>query len=105
MKVRKLAGAENSAGSFSQAMRTSLVIPILLFASTVRAQIEKLPLTVNHPVQSELLPVISADGKTLYFTRTRMGLDSSMVFDVWTSHLTDTGFSKAEFLGGNLASS
>src|SRR5437870_2484590 len=67
---------------------------------------QKLPLTINSPDKSELLPVISADGKTLYFTRTRLGLDSSMVFDIWMSKaLGDTGFSKAEFVGDNLASS
>jgi OOP family OmpA-OmpF porin len=66
----------------------------------------KLPLSINTPDQSELLPVISADGKTLYFTRTRIGLDSSVVFDIWRSHITnDSVFSKPEFVGGNLASS
>lgn len=66
----------------------------------------KLPLSINTPNQSELLPVISADGKTLYFTRTRIGLDSSVVFDIWRSHIiNDSIFSKPEFVGGNLASS
>ncbi len=67
---------------------------------------EKLPLSINTPNQSELLPVISADGKTLYFTRTRVGMDSGIVFDIWMSHITnDSIFSAPEFLGGNLSSS
>ncbi|MDP4199236.1 MAG: OmpA family protein [Bacteroidota bacterium] len=90
-------------------MRNTLALAFFLLAtSAAQAQsaIEKLPLSINAPGQSQLLPVISADGRTLYFTRTRMGLDSEVVFDVWMSHvLGDTGFSDAEFLGGNLASS
>ncbi len=67
---------------------------------------EKLPLSINIPNQSELLPVVSADGKTLYFTRTRLGMDSATVFDIWKSTITnDSIFSKPEFAGGNLASS
>lgn len=75
-------------------------------AGHAQSPIQELPLSINAPGQSQLLPVISSDGKTLYFTRTRMGLDSGVVFDVWLSHvLGDTGFSDAEFVGGNLASS
>jgi outer membrane protein OmpA-like peptidoglycan-associated protein len=67
---------------------------------------QKLPLSINTPGQSELLPVISADGKTLYFTRTRIGMDSGTVFDIWMSHITnDSIFSNPEFVGGNLSSS
>src|SRR5665213_3032612 len=66
----------------------------------------KLPFSINTPDLSELLPVISADGKTLYFTRTRTGMDSTIVFDIWRSRITkDSVFSKPEFVGGNLASS
>ncbi len=82
-----------------------------MFAYTTQAQNDfvKLPLSINVPDQSELLPVISADGKTLYFTRTRMGIDSTPVFDIWLSHITrdSTGaqvFANPEFIGGNLAS-
>ncbi len=73
--------------------------------ANAQAGFQKLPLSINTPNQSELLPVISADGKTLYFTRTRLGIDSSTVFDVWVSHITkDSVFSPPEFIGGNLAS-
>ncbi len=66
----------------------------------------KLPLSINTPDRSELLPVVSADGKLLYFTRTRKGLDNSPVFDIWRSHVRgDSSFSPPEFVGGNLASS
>lgn len=66
----------------------------------------KLPLSINIPNQSELFPVISADGKTLYFTRTRTGMDSGTVFDIWMSRITgDSVFSAPVFVGGNLASS
>src|SRR5665647_568302 len=90
-------------------MRHALVLIVSLLAfGEIRSQSpsQRLPLSINAPGQSELLPVISSDGKTLYYTRTRMGLDSGVVFDVWLSHvLGDTGFSDAEFVGGNLASS
>jgi OOP family OmpA-OmpF porin len=74
--------------------------PLSLFA-----QIEKLPSSINDPLQSEALPVISADGKQLFFTRGREGLDGSTVLDVWQSSLNSNGsFSEAEMLGGNLHS-
>src|ERR1035441_8248277 len=58
----------------------------------------KLPLSINIPDKSELLPIVSADGKTLYFTRRRIGMDSSPVFDVWRSQITgDSAFSAPEF--------
>ena len=70
------------------------------------SQFTKLPLSINTPDRSELLPVVSADGKTLYFTRRRIGIDSSPVFDIWRSQITgDTAFSAPEFIGGNLSSS
>jgi len=92
---------------FATSMAFFSLLPIPFIAS-VRAQSKfiKLPLSINTPDQSELLPVISADGKTLYFTRTRMGIDSNVVFDIWRSHITDDSiFSNPEFVGGNLASS
>ncbi len=81
-----------------------------LLSAEAQSGFVKLPLSIDSPDQSELLPVVSADGKMLYFTRTRMGMDSSVVFDVWRSSITrDSGggesFSKPEFIGGNLASS
>jgi OOP family OmpA-OmpF porin len=77
-----------------------------LLSASAQGSFTKLPLSINTPDQSELLPVISSDGKTLYFTRTRIGLDSSTVFDIWLSHIThDSVFSRPEFVGGNLASS
>src|SRR5581483_10436465 len=66
----------------------------------------ELPLTINIPDQSEILPVISADNKTLYFGRTRMGIDSGLVFDIWRTHIAgDSSYSAPEFVGGNLSSS
>ncbi len=79
---------------------------VLVPLASAQTNFQKLPLSINTPNQSELLPVISADGKTLYFTRTRSGIDSSTVFDIWLSHVTnDSVFSPPEFVGGNLASS
>lgn len=87
----------------------SHLVALVLSASVIgaRAQsVQKLPLAVNTPDQSELLPVISSDGRTLYFTRTRMGIEQDAVFDIWMSHITgDSTFSPAEFVGGNLSSS
>src|SRR4051812_35924469 len=84
-------------------------ILVVLFLCSVSANaqqnIQKLSFGINTPDKSELLPVISFDSKTLYFTRTRLAMDSSMVFDVWRSTvLGDTGFTKGEFIGENLAS-
>jgi OmpA-OmpF porin, OOP family len=65
----------------------------------------KLPSQVNLDNQSELAPVVSADGKTLYFTRARLGADSEVVFDIWRTKITsDSVYSKAEIVGGNLSS-
>ena len=85
---------------------------VLQFPFSARAQngFVKLPLSIDSPDQSELLPIVSADGKMLYFTRTRMGIDSTIVFDIWRSKISidsngSETFSKPEFIGGNLASS
>lgn len=94
-----------------QNMKVASILAVLFFSSfSVVAQqregIQKLPFSINTPDKSELLPVISADGRTLYFTRTREAIDGSIVFDVWKSDvLGDTSFSKAQFLGDALASS
>lgn len=83
-----------------------LLASSFILSANAQSGFVKLPLSINTPDQSELLPVISADGKTLYFTRTRIGMDSTVVFDIWRSHITnDSVFSKPEFVGGNLASS
>ena len=68
----------------------TVFLVLCLVAVDARAQFgfEKLPLSIDTPDQSELFPVISSDDKTLYFTRTRPGLDSTMVFDIWQSHIT-----------------
>ncbi len=90
------------------ALAASFLLPASPFLRSAHAQsgFVKLPLSINTPDQSELLPVITADGKTLYFTRTRMGMDSTQVFDIWRSRIrNDSIFSKPEFVGGNLASS
>ncbi|MFI5264869.1 MAG: hypothetical protein ACHQM6_10175, partial [Candidatus Kapaibacterium sp.] len=69
------------------------------------SQIEKLPLSISDPLQSEALPVISIDGKKLFFTRAREGIDGSTVLDVWRSFVKNDGtFSEAEVIGGNLRS-
>jgi OmpA-OmpF porin, OOP family len=88
-------------------MKVSLFLLLAILCSVPsQAQIQKLPFSINSPDKSELLPVISADGHTLYFTRTRLAIDSSMTFDVWKSDVYgDTGYSKAQFIGGTLASS
>ncbi len=76
-----------------------------ILSANAQSGFQKLPLSISTPDQSELLPVISADGKTLYFTRTRLGMDSSTVFDIWASHITnDSVFSAPQLVGGNLAS-
>src|SRR3954463_4376193 len=89
-------------------MKVALILAVLIgcFVSAKAQQsIQKLPFRINTPDKSELLPVISFDSKTLYFTRTRLAMDSSMVFDVWRSTvLGDTGFTKGELIGENLSS-
>ena len=82
-----------------------LVLCLVTVSARAQFGFERLPLSIDTPDQSALFPVISLDDKTLYFTRTRLGLDSTMVFDIWRSHITgDSVFSPAEFVGGNLAS-
>jgi len=67
--------------------------------------IEKLPITVNLPDASELQPVISADGATLFFTRPRIGLDGDVVVDIWKSEIQNQSiFIKGEPVGGALGS-
>lgn len=83
-------------------------IAVLFFCSSLHAQgsqPEKLPLSISDPLQSEALPVISIDGKRLFFTRARQGFDGSTVLDVWRSFVHPDGtFEEPEVLGGNLRS-
>ena len=80
--------------------------PLIGVQVSAQSHFEKLPLSINIPDQSQVIPVVSADGKTLYFARTRRGIDSGTVFDIWQSHiLNDSVFSPPEFVGGNLGSS
>lgn len=51
------------------------------------------------------MPVISADGKTLYFARSRPAADGTPVFDIWKSTASNDGlFGESELVGGKLAS-
>ncbi len=69
------------------------------------SHIEKLPISISDPLQSEALPVISIDGNGLFFTRARQGFDGSTVLDVWRSFVKPDGtFEEPEVLGGNLRS-
>ncbi len=84
-----------------------LSIAILLFGSVASySQMpEKLPNAVNNAEVSEILPVISADGKTLYFTRPRKNADGEDVLDIWYSDIDSHGrFKPAQVLGGKLSS-
>ena len=93
---------------YLRSMRLVVTAFALLFSvSPLSAQrhFVKLPPQVNLEGQSELAPIISADGKTLYFTRARMGADQNTVFDIWKTNITgDTNYSNAEIIGGNLSS-
>lgn len=78
---------------------------LTLLALPLRAQIVKLPTTVNSPASTEIMPVITADGRTLYFARTRIGLEGDVIFDIWSSSITnDSVFGAANVVGGALAS-
>jgi len=81
-----------------------LVVPFSgVFAQD--SKIVKLPESISDPLQSEALPVISVDGKQLFFTRAREGYDGSTVLDVWRAFVNEDGtFTKPEVLGGNLGS-
>ncbi len=75
------------------------------YVSAQESHIEKLPISISDPSQSEALPVISIDGKRLFFTRARQGFDGSTVLDVWRSFVKPDGtFEEPEVLGGNLRS-
>lgn len=93
-----------------RSIRFFLALMLWLSASigdSARAQnnIVKLPPQVNLDGQSELAPIVSADGKTLYFTRGRQGADAETVFDIWRTEIkSETEFSKAQIVGGNLSS-
>ncbi len=85
----------------------ALCLSASFIASEADAQknIEKLPPQVNLDGKSELAPIVSADGKTLYFTRGRQGADAETVFDIWKTEIeSDTAFTNAEIVGGNLSS-
>ncbi|HET6511827.1 MAG TPA: hypothetical protein VFH43_06520, partial [Candidatus Kapabacteria bacterium] len=75
------------------------------FAAFAQTNIDKLPPQVNLDGQSELAPIVSADGKTLYFTRGRQGADAETVFDIWRTEIkSETQFTNASIVGGNLSS-
>ena len=86
-----------------------LIISALLHSPKAQAQgrsaSERLGTEVNSIVTSEVLPVISADGRSLYFARPRMGIDGTTVIDIWKStHFPNDSFSDAHILGGHLGS-
>ncbi|MEP7233987.1 MAG: OmpA family protein [Ignavibacteriota bacterium] len=89
-------------------LQTVFAIFLTAIVSVVYAQpsqIEKLPLSISDPVLGEGLPVITIDGKQLFFTRARIGIDGSTVLDVWRSQLAPDGsFGSPEVMGGNLRS-
>ena len=88
--------------------RSVLIILLLTIAagsSSGQYIIEKLPASINTPDAAAGMPVISVDGKTLYFARSRPSADGSMVFDIWRSKADKNGdFSDPELIGGKLAS-
>jgi OmpA-OmpF porin, OOP family len=66
---------------------------------------EKLPDVINAPASAEGMPVISADGKTIFFTRTRPSLDGTTVFDIWKGAIDENGvFGEPEVMEGTLGS-
>src|SRR5213075_1380041 len=78
---------------------------VTCFSIRLQAQSVRLPWPVNAPDQSQLAPVVSADGKTLYFTRPRLAMDSSTVFDIWQTSITnDTEYGIPDVMAGRLAS-
>jgi outer membrane protein OmpA-like peptidoglycan-associated protein len=91
-------------------VRITLIISVIfvyfgLCIAKTSAQIEPLPPSINTAAAGEGYPVISADGKTLYFARTRAGIDGSVITDIWVSTISSTGqFSEPQLLQGNLRS-
>jgi outer membrane protein OmpA-like peptidoglycan-associated protein len=90
---------------------SSMIVNKIIFclavtATTTFAQFEKLAPEVNDPVQSEVLPVISADSKWLFFARGRESLYGNTIVDIWQSrHNTKNDiFSEAHIMSGHLAS-
>lgn len=94
--------------SASLALLLGFAITPFLGITPVRSQsasIDKLPPTVDLPDVSELQPVVTADGKSLYFARPRIGLDGDVVVDIWKSDIAqDTMFSLAAPISGRLGS-
>ncbi|HEY6170956.1 MAG TPA: hypothetical protein VIX80_01740, partial [Candidatus Kapabacteria bacterium] len=89
------------------AIRIKVLCILLLVGGNSFAQfaIEKLPGSINTPDAAEGMPVISVDGKTLYFARSRPSVDGTPVLDIWRSIVDKTGtFSDPELVGGKLAS-
>lgn len=93
-------------------MKTSYrFVFIVLFLSFVMSVaegqfvIEKLPPSINTTEAAEGMPIISVDGKMLYFARSRPSADGTLVLDIWRSIGGSDGiFSEPELIGGKLAS-
>lgn len=83
----------------------AVLLPVFSSSAQVQYHIEKLPASINTRDAAEGMPVISVDGKTLYFARSRPSGDGSMVFDIWRSEADKNGeFRDPELIGGKLAS-
>ncbi len=94
---------------------TALIVVVLfsaifnkLFAQSggnaMEGMFERLPLQVNAPGTGQVAPVISADGKTLWFARPRLSIDNATVEDIWRSKIVDGKHQEAQYIGGQLGS-
>jgi OmpA-OmpF porin, OOP family len=89
----------------SQSVLLCFFVCFLAHVELLKAQAVKLPWPINLSDQSQLAPVVSADGKTLYFTRPRLAIDSSTVFDIWRAAIiNDTLYGQPDVMSGRLAS-
>lgn len=81
-----------------------LLLGLAFPASSALCQQSPVKIPFSDPIESELMPVVTADGSHLYFTRTRLGLDNEQVFDIWTSDIGADSFGRPTVIGGGLSS-